>query len=60
MDSKTLEVTLTQTESFKFVMDKVIELQINWTYYSGNVLKRAATKVVNVNLEKQLLKEELT
>lgn len=60
VDSKTIQVSLTQAESLDFVIDKAIELQVNWTYLNGLIVKRAATKVVSINLEKQLLKQELT
>ncbi len=60
VDAKTIQVSLTQEESLSFVIDKSIELQVNWTYNDANTVKRAATKVATVNLEKQLLKQVLS
>lgn len=57
-DSKTVQFSLTQAESLGFVIDKSIELQVNWTY--GSPLQRAASKVITINLDKQLLKQELS
>ena len=57
VDSKTIRFSLTQAESLSFVIDKTVELQVNWTYENN---KRAASKVIPVILEKQLLKQELT
>lgn len=56
IDSKTIRFTLTQVESLGFAIDKIVELQVNWTYANN---KRAASKVISINLEKQLLKQEL-
>ena len=60
VDGKTVQFTLTQAESLNLVLDKNVEVQLNWTYNVGGVLKRAATKVIELNLEKQLLKQVLT
>lgn len=60
VDEKTIQVSLTQEESLNFTIDKPIELQLNWTYNEANIVKRAATKVATVSLEKQLLKQVLT
>lgn len=60
VDGKTVQFTLTQAESLNLVLDKNVEVQLNWTYNIGGVLKRAATKVIELNLEKQLLKQVLT
>lgn len=59
VDNRTIQFSLTQAESLDFVIDKVIELQLNWTYSSHGVTKRAATKAINISLEKQLLKQEI-
>lgn len=59
IDGKTVQFTLTQTESLNLVLDKNVEIQLNWTYNDNGVLKRAATKVIKLDLEKQLLKQEL-
>lgn len=59
VDDKTVEVSLTQEESLNFVLDKAIELQLNWTYSDKGQVKRAATKIIQINLEKQLLKQVL-
>ena len=56
VDGKTVQFTLTQAESLNLVLDKNVEVQLNWTYSVGGVVKRAATKVIELNLEKQLLK----
>lgn len=59
IDEKTIQFSLTQEESLSFVIDKVVELQVNWTYISNGDTKRAASKVITINLEKQLLKQEI-
>ena len=56
IDSKTIRFTLTQAESLGFAIDKIVELQVNWIYANN---KRAASKVISINLEKQLLKQDL-
>ena len=56
VDSKTVSFTLTQAESLDFVVDKIVEIQINWTFMSNGITRRAATKVLAINLDKQLLK----
>lgn len=60
VDSKAIRFSLTQAESLNFALDKVVELQINWTYIANNTVKRAASKVMTINLDKQLLKQELS
>ena len=59
VDSKTVTVTLTQEESLNFSLDKKIELQLNWTYTDQGIVKRAATKIIEITLEKQLLTQVL-
>lgn len=59
VDAKTVEITLTQEESLNFSLDKKIELQLNWTYINSGVTKRAATKIIEIMLEKQLLTQVL-
>ena len=59
VDSKTVKVTLTQQESLNFSIDKKIELQLNWTYTDQGIVKRAATKIIEISLEKQLLTQVL-
>lgn len=59
IDAKTVEITLTQQESLNFTLDKKIELQLNWTYTNSGVTKRAATKIIEIMLEKQLLNQVL-
>lgn len=59
VDSKTVTVTLTQQESLNFSLDKKIELQLNWTYSDQGMIKRAATKIIEITLEKQLLTQVL-
>ena len=60
VDGKTVQFTLSQAESLSLVLDKSVEVQLNWTYSDNGVIKRAATKVIKLDLEKQLLKQELT
>ena len=60
VDSKTVQLALTQQESLGFALDKSVEIQLNWTYTDSGITKRGATKVMNINLEKQLLKQVLT
>lgn len=57
VDAKTVQFSLTQEESLGLTIDKSVELQLNWVY-SDN--KRAATKIITIDLEKQLLKEQIT
>ena len=59
VDGRTVQFTLTQAESLNLVLDKNVEVQLNWIYNVGNSIRRAATKVVTINLEKQLLRQEL-
>lgn len=59
VDGKTLRISLTQSESLDFSVDKKVELQLNWTYLEGGQTKRAATKVISIDLERQLLKEAI-
>ena len=59
VDGRTVQFTLTQAESLNLVLDKNVEVQLNWIYNVGNDIRRAATKVVTINLEKQLLRQEL-
>ena len=59
--NKTLQFSLTETESLSFAPDKKIEIQVNWIYsynLSTNI-KRGATRVIEVDIEKQLLKQAL-
>lgn len=60
VDSRTLSIDLTESESLGFTIDKNISLQINWTYQVNGVTKRAATKAISIDLEKQLLKQAIT
>ena len=59
VDAKTIQVSLTQSESLNFTIDKTINLQLNWTYVDNGITKRAATKIITINLEKQLLKQAI-
>ena len=59
VDAKTIQVSLTQSESLDFTIDKTINLQLNWTYVDNSVTQRAATKIITINLEKQLLKQAI-
>ena len=59
VDNTTLRFSISQAESLNFAIDKVIYLQVNWTYIEGLITRRAATKVVEINLERQLLREVL-
>lgn len=60
IDSKTIQFSLTQEESLSLALDKKVELQLNWTYSTQHGLKRAATKIISIELEKQLLNQSLT
>ena len=60
IDGKTIKFTFTQAESLNLDISKPAELQLNWTFMSDGILQRAATKVATINLEKQLLREEIT
>ena len=59
VDGKTVQFTLTEAESLSLTLDKSVEVQLNWTYTSNGVTKRAATKIIKLDLERQLLKQEL-
>ena len=54
-DAKTVEVTLTQEETWSF-KDGSAEIQLNWIDADG---KRGATYVQTVRVDKQLLNEVL-
>ena len=56
IDETTLQVTLTQEETLSFKYNTEAEIQLNWTYANG---ARAATKVLNVTLSKNLIREVL-
>lgn len=58
-DGKTVLVSLTEEESLNLVLDKKVEIQMNWLYIDNTITKRAATKVISIDIEKQLLKESL-
>lgn len=62
IDGNTVSVYLTQKESLSLKEKVMTELQLNWTYEDNvdHITKRAATKVREVELDKQLYKEEIT
>ena len=59
-NGNTVLVFLSQTESLSLKEKQLTEIQLNWTYddSEGNV-RRAATKVRAIELDKQLYKEEI-
>ena len=58
ISTNTVEVWLSQEESLQLVDGgKSCEVQINWTYLdSSDTVRRAATKVKSIPIDKQLLK----
>lgn len=60
IDGNTVYVFLNQKESLSLKEAIKTEIQLNWTYNDvTGVTKRAATKVREVALDKQLYKEEI-
>ena len=60
IDGNTVYVFLNQKESLSLKDSVKTEIQLNWTYNdSTGVVKRAATKVREVALDKQLYREEI-
>lgn len=60
IDGNTVYVFLNQKESLSLKDSIKTEVQLNWTYNDPTgVTKRAATKVREVALDKQLYKEEI-
>lgn len=60
IDGNTVYVFLDQKESLSLKEGIKTEIQLNWTYDDATgVTKRAATKVREVALDKQLYKEEI-
>lgn len=60
IDGNTVYVFLDQKESLSLKEGIKTEIQLNWTYNDATgVIKRAATKVREVALDKQLYKEEI-
>lgn len=62
IEERTVSVWLTQKESLMLTEGCSAEIQINWIYYDldGVTLRRAATKIRSIPIDKQLLKRELT
>lgn len=57
-DGRTVLVWLTQEESLSFHEKQDAEVQLNWTYQSADgAVKRAATKVKAIGLDKQLYRK---
>lgn len=56
IDGATVSVWLTQEESLKLTEGINVEVQVNWTYSDGDQLRRAATVVKSISVNKQLLK----
>ncbi len=51
IDNNRVSVFLTQEDTLK-LYSGAAHIRMNWTFYDGDVLKRAATKVVQINIEK--------
>lgn len=55
-----IKFCLTQEQSLSLNEKIDVEIQVNWTYLDGNnVSRRGATKVKNINIDKQLLRREI-
>ena len=55
-----IKFCLTQEQSLSLNEKIDAEIQVNWTYFdSNNVSRRGATKVKNINIDKQLLRREI-
>lgn len=60
VDKNIIKFCLTQEQSLSLNEKIDVEIQVNWTYLDGdNVSRRAATKVKNINIDKQLLRREI-
>lgn len=59
VDGKTVSVWLTQEESLALTDRDKAKVQINWTYVSQGSpdIRRAATKVKEIQIDEQLLKK---
>ncbi len=59
---RTVNVYLTQEESLKLKENTPAEVQINWTYLDVDqtTVRRAATKVKSIQIDRQLLKRVIT
>ena len=58
IDDNVVSVFLTQEESLDLSESTTAEVQVNWTYLDtdGTTVRRAATKVKEIPITKQLLK----
>jgi hypothetical protein len=55
-----IKFCLTQEQSLSLNEKIDVEIQVNWTYLDGNnVSRRGATKVKNINIDKQLLRRKI-
>lgn len=60
IDKNIIKFCLTQEQSLSLNEKIDVEIQVNWTYLDGNnVSRRGATKVKNINIDKQLLRREI-
>lgn len=60
IDKNIIKFCLTQEQSLSLNEKIDVEIQVNWTYLDdNNVLRRGATKVKNINIDKQLLRREI-
>ena len=60
LDTKTVQVILTQQETLQFSQKNKVEIQLNWLYQKDGETRRAASKPVQVELDKQLLEQVLS
>ena len=63
VSQRSVDVFLDQEESLKLKENTSAEVQINWTYLdSGDntTVRRAATKVKSIQIDRQLLKRVIT
>ena len=60
IDTKTVQVLLTQEETLQFCQKNKVEIQLNWLYQKDGETRRAASKAIEVELDKQLLQEVLS
>lgn len=60
VDKNIIKFCLTQEQSLSLNEKIDVEIQVNWTYLDGNnVSRRGATKVKNINIDKQLLRRKI-
>lgn len=59
LDTKTVQVILTQAETLQFSQKNKVEIQLNWLYQKDGETRRAASRPIEVELDQQLLQEVL-